>query len=427
MDTRTLLAGIALAVTALAGAAVRAEDKVPARQLPDVLLELRDQSVDLELGAGTLLKQCRVGDLISDAQGKPSSVEVWSGSKPTRRIVALPGIRKVLVAGRVRFDASKSRDPVPAPPKPPVPAPEAKVDEKAAAAPDKAGPEEPVKPGVRPWPELSPPQHEATIAEHRKLVEEVSKTFKGMRVVEAQHYVICSNLAPADVEPLARAVDQTYFHLLDLLALPRHTRVFRGRALVLAFASRDQMRITEARLLPLARRITSSLNANCHQYVEGDVIITCFQDNDSMLASLTQPDVVRQTTMAVLFRQQTMAVLPAWVEQGLAEREAKTLLAGTPGGLQLGDRDALLQLKRTRSLGGTFFEPTADLESYQKFAACWLTELLIEKDPKGYRQLLEHLKAGVRHNEALKRALDATPADLAKKLGAAVDVSDLKP
>lgn len=117
--------------------------------------------------------------------------------------------------------------------------------------------------------------------------------------------------------------------------------------------------------------------------------------------------------------------IPSWVNEGIADWIAATVVKDKE--VQRRQKTALDRIQQTGSLGGTFFEESRTIESWQYGVASSLVEIMLRIDPSKYRQFLTHIKEGVSSEESLQKAYGMSKEQLIKKYGALAGVPNLQP
>ncbi len=279
---------------------------------------------------------------------------------------------------------------------------------------------------VEAWPEAeSDDAHAAAVAKSREMVEEVIELFPGTRLYETEHFVVTSNIPPAQVTPYIAALDRMYGWMCRLYGVERGHKVWLGgKAPIFAFLERDDFGAFEERYFPDARESLRSLvnvYGVCHLSPNGEVIISCYRgDNPHDFGQM----LVHETSHGFIHRYKTKAQLPNWVDEGMADLIGAAMVP-TSTAVTDRERSALRLLAGQRSLGGML--SAERIEAPQYGMASNLNRFLLQASRHGYVRFINALKDGMKWEEALREAYGSTPEEMLAHYGRWIGVADLRP
>lgn len=409
----TPLTPLAAQSTAEAPAAA-AEEADPAAAIEKAI----DQDIEIELKSGTVMPASKLLAVIRDPKtSRIRALSVQRGSTP-KKVVSITGVKQVKLAGDVIYELQLAeRDTKKSTGR--LTKEEREQQELARQAEVRAQWLARLEArGVKPWPELTDAEHQATIDQHKKLVEESGKNFPGMQLVETKNFMVFTNIPPVQMAPYVASLDSMHDMMCVMYRLPKDARVFRGKALIVAFLEKTQFAAFEQQYF---QHEAGDAYGLCHSFGDGRVVVTCYRgDNYKEFGRL----LVHETSHGFIHRYKTAVRLPSWVNEGMADYIAEIIVPGGAGRKEDATTD---RLKQTRSLGGNFFTLTQNIEFWQYGSAVGMTRFLIRSNKDAYVQLIEDLKEGMPWEEALNKNYNATPAQLAAAYGLTIGIPDLKP
>ncbi len=103
--------------------------------------------------------------------------------------------------------------------------------------------------GIKPWPPLTEAEHTTAIEEHKKRLDEVAKLLPGFRVYETEHFLFGSNIPPQQVGVFITSLDRMYAWMQQTYGVAEGTSVWRGKASVFAFVTKEQFAAFERQFM----------------------------------------------------------------------------------------------------------------------------------------------------------------------------------
>jgi len=272
--------------------------------------------------------------------------------------------------------------------------------------------------GIEPWPELTPSQHEQEVAELRKQIEAIQKVFPDMALYETHEFLFLSNMPRDQVVPYAASLDKMYDMMCAMYRIKRGTPVWKGKCLVTAFLEKEQFMRYESDFKQVDATGAQGL---CHSRSNGDVEMACYRGSDPIYFGQV---LVHETSHGFIHRYRTAERLPSWVNEGMAEWIALSLVPSN-GGIARKRDNALEQIRSTGSLTGLL---TAQPISAPHYGMAYnLTNFLIQTDKAKYAGFIDGMKEGKTWEESLKDSYGATADQLVASYGKSIGVPSLRP
>jgi hypothetical protein len=406
---------MALTVT-IAPAADNAGKKEPAGDsLVEKLLAAVNSPVNVDLKTGQQFVRATLIRVNTDAKKtKVVSLSIQDPMSEKPRLVAFASIRSIRIDREEVYEA---------------PATGAKTaiekrmqKEEAKAAEERAQWVARAKKNkVEPWPELTQEQHDAAEAVLRKLIDEVTKATPGMKVYETHEFLFCSNIPDEQIAPYTKALDNMHDMMCEMYGIKKGEPVWKGKCLVMAFLDKSEFLSFEKVFLKNADT-PAQVYGLCHSYSDGKVIMSCYRgDNPSEFAKM----LVHETSHGFIHRYRTPARLPTWINEGMADWIAQTLVPHD-NTVKLRQQQAITRMYQTHSMGEKFLTTNEYIEPWQYGTASSITDFLIKNDKKAYTRFIQGIKEGTKWEQSLQAAFKITPEQLVAAYGKAIGVPDLK-
>lgn len=276
------------------------------------------------------------------------------------------------------------------------------------------------KNGVEPWPELTREEHEAAVAEHRKLMDEVSQAMPGMTLHETHEFLFFTNIPADQIAPYTTALDAMHDLMCQMYGIKRGEPVWKGKCLVVAFLEKAEFMRFEQTFLQNAD--PSGAYGICHPSSDGRVIISCYRgDRPEDFAKM----LVHETSHGFIHRYRTPVHPPSWINEGMADWIARRLVPASRS-VPLREMRALQTMRQTGSMGGGLFKDRGNIEGWQYGIASSLTDFLIRQDGAAYPRFIQGLKEGLTWQESLQEHYQVSPAELIAAYGQAIGVPNLR-
>jgi hypothetical protein len=298
--------------------------------------------------------------------------------------------------------------------------------------------------GVNLWPALSDEEQRAVVEKQRAMLEDVKSKVpnQGMRLYETKRFLFFSDISPQMISTLfVPQLDQMYVKLCWLYGMDTNTNIFRGKAVIVAYANKESFVTFEDAIYhnPMSSFPAQGL---AHQSSNGDVLISCYLGSQvTYFASV----LVHETAHGFTHRFKSSARVPSWLNEGISDWVAGTVVT-QDNGVRNRVRAAVQQMQSTHSLGGDLFA-AEQIAPWQYGVVASMVDFLVKYTPPSpargrnsskarrakpqetacFHALLEGIKEGTPWVQALQQAYGMTPEELAQRYGEYVGVADLKP
>ena len=281
--------------------------------------------------------------------------------------------------------------------------------------------EEEEKPCPNPWPELTDEEQEAAVAKQKAFLDSIPGKvgLPAFPYVETQRFFFGTDLPGPRVAPVLPALDAMYKGLCDAFGLDKNKNIWRGKAMVVAFARRETFQKFE---LTFFHQVPDNAQGLAHLSSTGEVRISCYYGD---VPSFFPVVIVHETTHGFMHRYRSMKHVPSWIDEGAADWIAGVAVRND-GAVRRRQSNAIAQIRATRSLGGDFF--FADhIRDVQYGIASSMTDFLLRMNPKAYRKLINGVKDGLDWQTSLKESYGMTPQELAYRYGLSIGVPGVMP
>ena len=391
--------------------ALAAGGPTSAEEVPD-LAALVGQTVDVQLQGGKQVEQAEVTKVVPGAAaGSIRSLTVKAAGSQRLQTLGAAQIVELFVAGQpldVIYD-KRARSLAHSPLKRSARVQhETEVNERLAAQRHQL------------WPELSQQEHEEWIIRHKEFIEEAQKkTGTNLTLVETKYYLFYTDMGPQTVGIYIAYLDAMYDELCKAFAIPAGKNIWCGKCVVVAFAREDSFHTFEN---VVYQNSGAGAQGICHSSRDGRVVIACWKGRqEAFFANV----LVHETAHGFLHRWKSTVHVPSWVNEGIADWVANAVVKDQE--VPRRQKSAVQRVRQTGSLGGTFFDETRSIESWQYGVASSMVEMLLRKDATKYRTLLTGIKEGLTSEESLKQAYGLSREQLTRFYGSLVGVPNLRP
>ncbi len=381
--------------------------------LADRLEQAIDARLDIDLKSGQSYIRCRLIQVVRSKKGGPPltlKFEPADADKPIT--VGFAAIRTITLDRQKVYEA------------PDGPAAKGKAalverNAKASAAEREKWMAEAKKNNVAVWPELSTAEHKTAEKEVRRQIDKIMARFPGTSLRETHEFLVVSDMPGEAVAPYANSLDQMYDMMCQLYGIKKGAAVWKGKCPIVAFLREVEFAQFEAEFFQ--KTDLGSAQGLCHSSSDGDVLIACYCGNSPEYFGQV---LVHETSHGFIHRYRTMARLPSWANEGMAEWIAQSLV-NYQGGVVRKRQLARQAIAQGHTLGGMFDE--RQITPLQYGMATDLTDFMIRQDRRRYADWVNGMKAGKSWEFSLKDSYGVTPVQLLSAYGEAIGVPDLKP
>ncbi|MEQ9459512.1 MAG: hypothetical protein RIG82_00985 [Phycisphaeraceae bacterium] len=303
------------------------------------------------------------------------------------------------------------------------PSPDNPNNNPAAQAPGSEGLQGPVfLGGVQPqfWGKQTLQVMQASTDELKAYAQDVAHQLNNpLALQETDTFLFYSDLPAAEARRWASLLDRMYRRLCTLFEVDRNTNIFRGKCLIIVFRDPQTYFRYHAQLYGFDATPTAGL---CRTYGDGFAKVSFYrQPNEHDFAYI----LVHETVHAFLHRYESPAMIPSWINEGLAELIASELVEGS----QLDDlrwaRSTFPTLRRYRSMGRMM--DAVPITGWQYGVAHRFTAFMIEQDRARYRAFIAGIKEGLTWQESLDQRYGIDPVRLVEAWGNSLGIQGLQP
>lgn len=256
------------------------------------------------------------------------------------------------------------------------------------------------------WGDLTDRQMQAGVEQLKVFCKQVNQQLElDMNLYESDRFLLLTDLEGRSVKAYGIAIEQAYRGAAVTLGDSPDDNVFVGKCLVVLFKERIDYLRFERDMHGADARGTGGL---CHGFGDGHVHVAAFHRNN---LRQTKHILTHEIAHAYLRRYQSPALVPDWVNEGLAEHLAHRM--HPPPGQKLMLK-ARLSLEGKQGLGDGLFEGK-NLEAWQYDVAGALAGFMIERGKHAYPKLIQKLKDGVPTDDALKEIYRMASPELTQR------------
>ncbi|MCD4727792.1 MAG: DUF1570 domain-containing protein [Pirellulales bacterium] len=273
------------------------------------------------------------------------------------------------------------------------------------------------KTGVWLWPELTDEQQEKALAKEKAYVAKIAEKFAplNMRLYETRYYLFLSDLPPQVASLYTSCLDRMHERLCKAFGVKNKDGVWLGgKVPVIAFVHGEHFAKFEQ--VFFNHRVNHQASQGlAHQVSTGKVVISCHCGKDPYYFAAV---IVHEATHGFVHRYKSPQIVPNWLNEGIAEWVAMTVVQKDKG-VKRKVKRALEQMRRTGTLGGDFFT-ASHIASGQYGIATAMIDFMLRSNPKAFRAMIDGIKSGEKWQDALKKSYGVTPEELTRKFGMAV-------
>lgn len=273
------------------------------------------------------------------------------------------------------------------------------------------------------WKDARKEDQETYVKEHKEFLLKVGQHFSSLKMnfYETSYFLFYTDMPARQVAPYLIQLDKMNELLGKAFGFPPGHNIWRGKAVIVAFTS-------EAAFLEFERKFYDRIDAPgkymglAHCHGDGVVVVSCYRGDDpNFFGSL----LVHETSHGYMHRYRSTAHIPSWVNEGIADWIAM-LVVPTCKETQTRQKQAALQLRQTRTLGGQFFQ-AEHIENWQYGAASAMIQLMIKASPEQFKLFFNGIKDGLTWQDSLQRAYGLTAAQLSQAYGQSIGIPLLAP
>lgn len=273
------------------------------------------------------------------------------------------------------------------------------------------------------WKEISPADQEKYTAEEKESLQQASRKMGvAMQFMETRYYLVGTDMPVRTVGGYVKYLDAMYEQLTKAFDFPQGKNIWRGKCVVVAFQNSNEYHRFERELMDNTE--SQGTQALCHLFGSGRVLISCYKGTSEGFFAVV---LVHETAHGFVHRYKSSIFVPSWINEGIADWVAGAVVGKHDDEVRNRQRDAIDRVRRSGTLGPSFFENDGRLESWQYGAASSLVDLMLRIDPKKYRKLIDNIKEGMESEEALRDAFGFGRAELAARYAAMARTPNARP
>jgi hypothetical protein len=272
------------------------------------------------------------------------------------------------------------------------------------------------------WEEISSEERDQRIGEQKEYLKKVGEHFARlpMQMHETKYFLFFTDMPPGQVAPFVLNLDRMYEFLGQAFGVKPGDNIWRGKSPVICFTDRTAFYEFETKFMDNADAVGAQ--GICHQSTDGTVITACFrgEDPDYFAAVL-----VHETAHGYIHRVKTSTFLTTWVNEGIAEWVAGSIVPKEGRTGEVGRRQqAGAQLVRQMGRLGRFYDLDG-LSREQYGIASSMVELLLKISPEQFKVFFNGIKEGLKWEDSLQRAYGMTRQDLTALYGKTIGMPGL--
>ncbi len=379
---------------------------------------LEGQTVTVELASGLVYDEVEVSRVATHSQtGAPQRL-IGTTENGRRRTFKFESIAKILVGDQVAYEASAADHP----------SSQRRVTKTERLA--KVEAEEHQKwlarleaRGIKPWSALSAAEHAEAINAHKARYQEVARLLPGFQLYETEHFLFCSNIPPHQVQVFIASLDRMYAWMQHTYGVDPGTSVWRGKASVFAFATKEQFAAFERQFMK--NEPGGGTAGLCHTDHQRNVCIAVHQGTS---ADYFGTVLVHETSHGFIHCYKTPVRVPSWVNEGMAEVIASKMVPSSQG-VQRKEQKFLEAMRASPQpqLGGDFFATDKNILFEHYGGATTMTRFLIQTSQEKYVRFINLLKEGMPWEDAMQASYNANRQQLVSAYGQWIGVPHLMP
>ncbi|MFI4860670.1 MAG: hypothetical protein ACIAXF_08325 [Phycisphaerales bacterium JB063] len=272
-------------------------------------------------------------------------------------------------------------------------------DAEAAGDPEAGAPGDPVIENPAAWPELSDEeQAELTAALQEQVQGYLDQLNMRLGNTQTERFIVFTDLPRNEAHFWVGLLDRMYDKLCEVFDLDEELNIWRGKCVLIMFnEQRDYLRYN-AEVFGNNAQGSAGI---CYQFPNGDVHIFMFRNNDRDNLAHT---LVHEAAHGFLFRYKSSHHVPNWLNEGLAEYLAESLLNNG------GSEDRVPSARRYVQQRGRLdnFLTARNIIGPHYGIAYDVTKLMIEENRRGYVQMIEGIKEGMSAEESFDERYGAS-------------------
>lgn len=272
------------------------------------------------------------------------------------------------------------------------------------------------------WEEIPEDEQLKHVDEYKQFLDKVGKHFTGfnMKLYETKYFLFYTDMPAKQVAPYLVQLDKMNELLGQSFGFKPGHNIWRGKAVVVAFLSRQAFLEFEQQFYNRAE--TGNAIGLCHSHGNGKVIVSCYRGNDPNFFGAV---LVHETAHGYIHRYKSTVPIPTWINEGIADWIAMMVVPSSKE-VRYRQTEAASRLRQTHTFGGQFF--TSDrLDSWQYGSASAIIQLMLKANPEQFKLFFNGIKEGLTWQDSLQRAYGLTVDQLCQVYGQTIGIPRLTP
>lgn len=237
----------------------------------------------------------------------------------------------------------------------------------------------------RAWPKLTEDQHKAAIKSLQDSTDAVlEKMGHKMGSKQTERFLAYSDMPKKESEYWVGVLDKMYDKLCETFDLDKEINIWNGKCLLLFFNSeQDYLKYNAA---AYGNNATGSAGI-CYQFPDGHVHIAMYKQRDKKTLGHV---LVHEAVHGFLFRYQSSHYIPNWLNEGLAEYIAASLVKSDQYPRRA--ESSRQMVKQRKSLDN--FLSARNIAGQHYGLAFDVTNMMVAENRKGYVKMIQGIKSG---------------------------------
>ncbi|GAA4442169.1 hypothetical protein [Bremerella cremea] len=270
---------------------------------------------------------------------------------------------------------------------------------------------------VRPWPEFTKEECEATTKKEKEIAEELKAEVPNLSLYETKYFLVFSNANPPDIASVATHLD-TMHQLVSKMYQVDPDKVYKGKLPVYIFANQQQFVYYEQKYMN--NNDTEGVAGLCHSMGDRSVVTTYITTNPNNFAHT----LVHESSHAETRFYRSGANVPRWFNEGLADYVSLQIVPQASA-TNSRRKEGIQVLQQTGTLGGLMRK--SDIRRDEYGVSSLIIEFLVRTDGEKFVELMDLMKAGMGFEEAIVQSYGASSTELAAAFGQSIGIPQLSP
>ncbi|WP_432797697.1 hypothetical protein [Poriferisphaera sp. WC338] len=238
-----------------------------------------------------------------------------------------------------------------------------------------------------------------------------------LRKIETKYFILFTNVPEDQSIDFLSDLDQMYTNVIELLNMPPQLNIWKGKAAVYLFNTREQFIRFEKNMYNNTITFQAAI---CHQHYSGEVRIATYNMKDK---EYLHQLMVHEAAHGIIHRYRSPHRIPTWLNEGLAEWAAMSTQQDQSY-YTFKKRLSAKFIANKEHFPKTFFGPSDFIPEYYGTALA-ITDMLIAQGKTDFIRFIDHIKSGKSWQNALNTTYGMTPSALVAAYGNTIDLTSL--